>query len=387
MMRFLATVLLPPLLWAGPLFDEAKRAYTEGNYTGALPLFLQSAETEGDEEAAYYLGIMYEEGLGAPVDLNASHYWYKRAANRYHTIATEGLNYDLEKERRRFAETVNVEDADTKKTIEQKALSQFGLRAFRDNYFLPVSCGDFGYRSYVPSDSYDQCEAEVQLSFGYDFMHNVFGLGEIYTLAYTQRSYWQIYTGSKPFRETNYNPAFIVTVPRNDHFGPVALKALSFSLEHHSNGQGNVTEQGLVDANVTDSALIQEHPEWAQNRSRSWNYFTASAVLQYGALFAEFTGWARFPESEIFDDNPELLDYLGYGSLRLYYPSGKSVSQLLIRHNIVTGKGAVEATWSYPLAERAGTYWYVKLFSGYGESLIDYNHYINKFGIGLSFSR
>ena len=388
MIRTLLLLLLSlSLLWAGTLFEEAKRVYDDGNYTGALPLFIESADTESDEEAAYYLGIMYEEGLGTPADLNASQRWYKRSARRYHTIATEGLNYDLEKKRRRFAESINVEDAETKKTIEQKALSQFGLRAYRDNYFLPASCGDFGYRSYVPSDSYDQCEAEVQLSFGYDFMHNVFGFGEIYTLAYTQRSYWQIYTGSKPFRETNYNPAFIVTVPRNDHIGDVALKALTLPSAHHSNGQGNVTEQGLVDANVTNSALIQEHPEWVQNRSRSWNYFAASALFEYGTLFAEFTGWMRFPESAQYDDNPDLLDYLGYGSLRLYYPKGKSVTQLQLRHNLVTGKGAIEGAWSHPLANRASTYWYIKLFSGYGESLIDYNHYINKFGIGLSFSR
>ena len=387
-MRTLALFLgLLATLRGGALFEGGRAAYDDGNYTGALALFAESAETEGDEEAAYYLGMMYEEGLGAPADLNASHYWYKRAAKRYHTIATEGLDYDLEKERRRFAESINVEDADTKKTIERKALSQFGLRAFKDNYFLPASCGDFGYRSYVPSDSYDQCEAEVQLSFGYDFMHNVFGFGEIYTLAYTQRSYWQIYTGSKPFRETNYNPALIVTVPRDDHFGDVALKALTLTFAHHSNGQGNVTERGLVDSNVTDSTLVQEHPEWVQNRSRSWNYAAASAIFEYGALFAEFTGWFRFPESEQYDDNPDLLDYLGYGSLRLYYPKGKSVTQMMLRHNIVTGKGAVEASWTYPLADRTNTYWYVKAFSGYGESLIDYNHYINKFGIGLSFSR
>ncbi len=49
-----------------------------------------------------------------------------------------------------------------------------------------------------------------------------------------------------------------------------------------------------------------------------------------------------------------------------------------------TKKGAVEATHSYPLIHN---YFFAKIFSAYGESLIYYDKYITKFSIGFSFSR
>jgi phospholipase A1 len=42
----------------------------------------------------------------------------------------------------------------------------------------------------------------------------------------------------------------------------------------------------------------------------------------------------------------------------------------------------VQATWGFPLVRRVSGY--VQVFSGYGESMIDYNHYQNTIGIGFS---
>jgi len=41
----------------------------------------------------------------------------------------------------------------------------------------------------------------------------------------------------------------------------------------------------------------------------------------------------------------------------------------------------------YPFFGSTNMYWYTKIFSGYGESLIDYDRSITKASFGFSFSR
>ena len=50
-------------------------------------------------------------------------------------------------------------------------------------------------------------------------------------------------------------------------------------------------------------------------------------------------------------------------------------------------KTTIEANYSYPILGRDDLFLYAKFFDGYGESLIDYNNKITKFGIGISISR
>lgn len=67
---------------------------------------------------------------------------------------------------------------------------------------------------------------------------------------------------------------------------------------------------------------------------------------------------------------------------------GKNQFGLLLRNNLDfdDNKGAIEFTYSYPFFNSPNTYWYVKIFTGYGESLIDYNVDVTKASIGFSFS-
>jgi len=79
------------------------------------------------------------------------------------------------------------------------------------------------------------------------------------------------------------------------------------------------------------------------------------------------------------------MDYIGYSSVKFSYFINEQMVTLMGRANLITGLGAVEATYSYPLTD--GAFLYTKIFTGYAESLIDYNNYITKFSIGFSFSR
>jgi len=60
------------------------------NYGKALQLF-HEAEQKGNTSAAYYLGMMYEKGLGTPKDLKSAHAWYSKAAQNGDALARERM--------------------------------------------------------------------------------------------------------------------------------------------------------------------------------------------------------------------------------------------------------------------------------------------------------
>ena len=61
------------------------------DYGKALQLF-HEAEQKGNSSSAYYLGMMYEKGLGTPKDLKSAHAWYYKAAQNGDALAREKLN-------------------------------------------------------------------------------------------------------------------------------------------------------------------------------------------------------------------------------------------------------------------------------------------------------
>ena len=99
-----------------------------------------------------------------------------------------------------------------------------------------------------------------------------------------------------------------------------------------------------------------------------------------------FKPWYRIPEEASDDDNPDITDYMGHGELSAAYKWDKHVFSAMSRNNIESGfsKGAVELAWSFPLGDWPYLKGYLHWYSGYGESLIDYNSHVNTIGIGIS---
>ena len=258
------------------------------------------------------------------------------------------------------------------KRLEQdteNVLKPFTLMAHKPNYLLVGAYNTYGYSGELyqlqfddPSLEGKDTEAQFQLSIKFPLAVNLFNTFDIYS-AYTNRSFWQLYSKdiSAPFRETNHEPeAWVQFKPQWEFLG-FTNTANIFGIVHQSNGQGGVL-------------------------SRSWNRIYANFAVERGNLALSFKPWHRISEDEEDDDNPDITDYLGHYEVRAAYKWKEHVFSAMSRNNIESGfeNGAVELGWSFPLWNYPYLKGYVQYFTGYGESLIDYDQYVNRIGIGIA---
>lgn len=223
-----------------------------------------------------------------------------------------------------------------------------GLSVHKEMYILPLTSAD-AYQG-------AQTEIEFQLSAKQRILKSNFYFG------YTQKSFWQAYdfSNSSMFRETNYNPEiFYRTGLDTVRFGKWKM---DIGFEHESNGRGGT-------------------------ESRSWNRAYVAPYLPQKNSLWYFKIWYRVPVDLGVDDNPDILDFMGYGEFRYKrrFKNGHLVNAML-RGNPGTSKGAVSINYSIP-GPSENYYYLLRLWSGYGESLIDYNRSINRIGLGFVFAR
>jgi phospholipase A1/A2 len=180
-------------------------------------------------------------------------------------------------------------------------------------------------------------------------------------LGYTQQSNWQIFNEqlSRPFRETDYMPEVMLALRPDLELDGWRWRLLNFGLVHQSNGR-------------------------ADPLSRSWNRAYAQFGVEHGNFALYVKPWYRLKESADDDNNPDITNYMGHGEVQAIY-RGESGYALTAtgRYNAKTHKGAAEIEFSTPplLGPLKG---YLQIFSGYGESLIDYNWRQTTIGVGLT---
>ena len=250
----------------------------------------------------------------------------------------------------------------------------FTFRPYKPIYFMPIyysskmnrqPCSEPGGRPgncvTQPFDLNDT-EGKFQLSFKTKVAEGLFGgKGDIW-MAYTQSSRWQVYNGdiSAPFRETNYEPEVMMTFATDYNILGWKTSMLGFGLNHQSNGRTNPL-------------------------SRSWNRITAFAALQKDDWAIGVKPWYRIKEDTAKDDNPDIENYIGRGEVLINKRWGHQNFALTLRHSLRLGdnnRGSGMFEWTFPIAGYLKGY--VQAFSGYGESLIDYNHNQSTIGVGIS---
>ncbi|MEA2091195.1 MAG: phospholipase A [Campylobacterota bacterium] len=360
MRLFLVLLFLTTTLFSSTEFEDAYKIYKNDDFTTSFELFKKLATDDNDLDAAYILAYMYEHGEGCAVNEELAAKWYKISSRGYYYQTKYDSTRDIDKEQRKLYRTIErSEDSQTQGTIRQYTQSLYNIKAHKANYFLPLSYRYDGVYADTNGHEAQKLETEFQVSIKFDFASSLLGLNEIYSVAYTQLAFWQLYSDSAYFRETNYNPELYITIPASAIDDVKFIKAIRVALEHESNGRGGLEE-------------------------RSWNFLSSSFYFQYKTIFSELKLWTRLPDN--IDYNPDLIDYMGHGHIKFMLPYEKHFFEFKLRHSF-RDYGAVEANYSHPVIGRDDLFLYIKTFNGYAESLVDYNNYINKVGIGLSISR
>jgi len=111
----------------------------------------------------------------------------------------------------------HIENDTSRESMGRWLAGGFALEAYKVNYLLPFGYANKHYLSNGRPVAYRNIEAELQVSFKRRIARDIFALHGSYYLAYSHKSFWQLYTYSAPFRETNYNPEGFVVFPVNDN--------------------------------------------------------------------------------------------------------------------------------------------------------------------------
>ncbi|HEY6561771.1 MAG TPA: phospholipase A [Polyangiaceae bacterium] len=233
----------------------------------------------------------------------------------------------------------------------------------------------FHRTNYFVTGFTDDTQVKFQFSFKYDLWpnrsrHNVY-------FAYTQKSLWDLYSRSSPFRESNYNPQVFYS---HRHVGAdrahpgCSLVAEQAGFDHESNGEDG-------------------------NQSRSWNRVFAAGSAACVDDRGRFIGWGVqvwLPFG--LRDNDDITDYAGFGEFHLrtgvmdserWWGSGELM--LAGRKGTNThGSLLAELSWrlgyrgAFGRAVRFAPLLFVQLFTGQGETLLRYDQTDRSVRLGIA---
>lgn len=259
-----------------------------------------------------------------------------------------------------------IEDNSPKSVIEERLSDEEDadktpglISLYRPNYVLPFYYTGSPYQSVydgnTPNNQRIQPdEFKAQLSFIVPLIRKVvLEKPSALNIAYTQLMYWQFYAKSQYFRETNYEPELFFQSTINP------FTEIQLGLNHQSNGRGGDLE-------------------------RSWNRLYAQMALSGVNWYAQLRVWGLIAKAQSSDlHNPNIARYLGYDNILASYQWDrlKLTGQV---QNLESGlrRGFIMASASVPIISKLSIY--VQFFSGYGQSLIEYNHKTTSFGIGVA---
>ncbi|MGL1956604.1 MAG: phospholipase A [Colwellia sp.] len=261
----------------------------------------------------------------------------------------------------------------SKRIIAERAVrfDPYVISPHKMNYILPATVtNEINPDAYSDlgtwDENFEEVEAKFQLSIKVPLLTDtLFTEGDGLYFGITLQSWWQIYSDniSKPFRETNYKPEIFYLTPLNWH--PFeGNTGLIVGFEHESNGR-------------------------TQLLSRSWNRAYLNFLYEKDNFALSFKPWWRVPEEDKTsefdpkgDDNPDIGDYMGHFELSAVYKWRDYEFSAMGRENFSEHHGALELGFTFPLWGKLRGY--AQYFTGYGESMIDYNHKQQRLGLGIA---
>ncbi len=253
-----------------------------------------------------------------------------------------------------------MEKANQESLIPQNYI---GISFYKPTYFLPFYYTGAPYNAaYVNQTPRDEqlkkAEVKYQISLKVPLWKNVYNNRSNLYFAYTLLSYWQAYN-KRPFvRSNDYEPEFFLSNQLNRCiYKNWQLDFLNVGYEHQSNGFGD-------------------------NQQRGWDRVYLDFVTSIQDVMIDFKPWYIIHANS---KNSNVGDYLGYGRFLAAYKFYNNVVSFEWT-NIGTAPKRITGnlTLSVPLTPYLKGY--VEVFSGYGQSLIEYNHRTNSAGVGLALS-
>ena len=257
----------------------------------------------------------------------------------------ESINQRLKKLSIFEEEQIEVNEEDILKQIDNKPA--FGI--YRDNYFttgIPLN----------QSINKNTADALFQVSIRHRMTKSRLPFNTFLYLTYTQKSFWDIYDKSAPFRDNNYNPSLGLAkyIIHNN-----LLKGAAFlQIEHESNGRAGV-------------------------ESRSWNMISLSSKYFFNSqLTLGIKLWIPIVDGE---ENRDLITYRGVGSLSANYRSKDKrwwfTGEITPRKKI--GDFNTSLTAAFKISIKSNQYLYVRFYDGRGENLLDYKKYNLNIRVGF----
>lgn len=193
----------------------------------------------------------------------------------------------------------------------------------------------FKYRPFEPKGSIAQYAP---------FLSNLY-------FSYTQTTLWDIGGDSSPFRDTSYRPGIFYRWAGASR--GVLPDVWRIGVEHESNGQGGVDSRSLNIAYV--------RPSWDIDLANGKRLTFSPKVYTYLDK----------------DENSDIAHYRGYVDWQLRYGREDGLMLTGLYRQGTRGYATGQLDISYPLSDRilsrTGTFAHLQIFSGYGETLLDYN--------------
>jgi phospholipase A1 len=194
---------------------------------------------------------------------------------------------------------------------------------------------------------------------------------QCFYLGYTQTSLWDWSQPSAPFFDSSYKPELLYASDwvKPDRWAHRFGLRFQTGLQHESNGRDGES-------------------------SRSLNIVYVKPTLAFGP--ADGFQMILMPRAWVYvgslSDNPELAEYWGYAGLRMVlgWNQGLQLSALG-RVGDRFDRGALQLDLTYPLWKiplvRSSMFLHLQYFTGYGESLLEYNERSDAFRAGFSLFR